>query len=275
MRRNLKAMVAVITGASAGIGRALATELAAEGAQLVLAARRADRLEEINHELGGGHLCVPTDVSDPESCRALIVAAEKQFGRIDTLVCNAGYGFLRPVAETDAEAMTEIFRTNVLGTTECIRAAVPGMRRQPPRDGWRGQVMIVSSVVARRAIPFFGPYSATKAAQLSLAEALRVELQPDQIAVTSVHPIGTETEFGVASAARSGGGRPGRTRGEVQQSAATVARAMVRGIRRPRPEVWPFRPARWGVGIATLVPGLVDRVLSRRREQIGGDAPAK
>lgn len=270
MKRRLEGMVVIITGASAGIGAALARELSRAGARLALAARRADRLEDLNRELGGTHLCLPTDVADPQACRDLIAAAHHRFGRIDTLVCNAGYGIHRRVVDTDATAMTEIFRTNVLGTSECIVAAAPIMLRQEPRDGWRGQMLIVSSVVARRAIPFFGAYSATKAAQLSLAEAMRVEMEPDRIAVTSVHPVGTQTEFGAVSAARSDGRRPQRIAGEMQQSAETVARAMVKGIRSPRPEIWPFRPARWGVGLATLFPGFVDRVLSRRRDQIGG-----
>ncbi|HEY0908879.1 MAG TPA: SDR family NAD(P)-dependent oxidoreductase, partial [Bradyrhizobium sp.] len=273
MARKLDGMVVIITGASAGIGAALARELSGAGARLALAARRADRLEELNRELGGQHLCVATDVADPRGCLALIGAAHERFGRIDTLVCNAGYGIHRRVIETDAAALTEIFRTNVLGTTECLIAAGPIMLRQELRDGWRGQVMIVSSVVARRSIPFFGAYSATKAAQLSLAEAMRVEAAPDRIAVTTVHPVGTETEFGDVSAGRSAGNRPQRIAGEVQQSAQTVARAMVKGIRSPCPEVWPFRPARWGVGIATLLPGLVDRVLARRRDQIAGQPP--
>ncbi len=271
MTRDLEGMVVIITGASAGIGRALAVELGRAGARLVLAARRAELLDALNGELGGGHLCVLADVARPEACRELIDAAQRHFGRIDTLVCNAGYGFHRPVAETDAAAFTEIFQVNVLGTSECIRAAVSIFDRQAPEYGWRGQVMIVSSVVARRAIPFFGAYSATKAAQLSLAEAMRVEVAPRRIAVTTVHPIGTATEFGAVSAARSGGRRPMRIKGEVQQSAADVARAMVRAIRRPRPEVWPFRPARWAIGLATLFPSLVDRALAKRRDQIGGE----
>ncbi len=270
MARQLDGMVVIITGASAGIGAALARELGRAGAKLALAARRLDRLESVNRELGGGHLCLASDVADSQACHDLISAAQQRFGRIDTLVCNAGYGIHRRVIETDAAAMTDIFRTNLLGTSECIAAAAPLMLRQEPRDGWRGQMMIVSSVVARRSIPFFGAYSATKAAQLSLAEAMRVEMEPDRIAVTTVHPVGTATEFSDVSAAQSAGRRPQKISGEVQQSAQAVARAMVKGIRAPRPEVWPFRPARWGVGIATLLPGLVDRVLSRRRDQIGG-----
>ncbi|MDB5358344.1 MAG: oxidoreductase [Phycisphaerales bacterium] len=264
-------MVVVITGASAGIGRALAVELAARGAKLVLAARRADRLEALNAELGGSHLCITTDVARREDCEALIARTMERFGRIDTLVCNAGYGFLRPVADSPPEMVQEIFATNVFGTLDCARAAVPHMLRRPSAAGWRGQVMMVSSAVARRAIPYFGVYSATKAAQLSLAEAMRVELAPQQIAVTSVHPIGTETDFGKVSASRSGGKRPKHISGEVSQSAQTVAKKMLRAIERPRPEVWPAAASRWLLGLATLAPGLADRILSKRREQIGGE----
>ena len=263
MRRELKGMGVIVTGASAGIGRALAEELSRRGARLVLAARRADRLEELNRALGGKHLVVPTDVAVREQCEALVARALGHLGRLDTLVCNAGFGFLRPVAETGAAEIQRIFQTNVFGTTDCLRPAVAAMRAQAPRDGWRGQVVIVTSAVARRALPYFGAYSATKAAQLSLAEAMRVELRGDRIAVTSVHPVGTDTEFGDVSAAQSGGRRP-ETRGEVRQSAHVVARAMVRGIERPRPEVWPLRPARWALGLAALLPRVADGVLAKR-----------
>ncbi len=266
-------MVVIITGASAGIGRALAEALSAHGASLSLAARRADRLEEINRTLGGQHLIVPTDVSVTVQCEALIEQTLSRFGRIDTLVCNAGYGFHAPVAQTSRRQFEQIFATNVLGTTECIRAAVPRMQAQEPRDGWRGQIMIVSSAVARRGLPFFGAYCATKAAQLSLAESLRIELWPRRIAVTSVHPIGTDTEFSEVSAQNSGGNRPDRIPGEVRQSPATVAKKTIKAMIRPRPEVWPFAPARWGVSIATLIPGIVDRVMRKRSGQIGGNDP--
>jgi short-subunit dehydrogenase len=259
-------MVVIITGASAGIGKALAEVLHARGAQLALAARRLDRIESLNQSLCGKHLAVGTDVADPRQCVALIERTHARFGRIDTLVCNAGYGVLRPVAESSADEITQMFRTNVFGTTDCIRAAVPVMKaQQPQRDGYRGQVMIVSSIVARRGLPFYGVYSATKAAQLSLAEAMRVELREVRIAVTSVHPIGTETEFG-AAARKAGGTRLGirAIRGEIRQSARTVAERMTDAIERPRPEVWPFQPSRWAVSLGTLAPRLVDRMMSKR-----------
>lgn len=272
-RRDLSGMVVIITGASAGIGKALAEALSPRGARLALAARRLDRLESLNRALGGEHLCVQTDVAVREECEELIRRTMQRFGRIDTLVCNAGYGILRRVAETSAQEMQRIFQTNVFGTLDCIRAAVPLMERQEPRAGVRGQVMIVSSAAARRGLPFFGAYSATKSAQLSLAEAMRVEMREAGIAVTSVHPVGTETDFG-ATASREAGttARITRNTGEVRQTAEQVATAMVRAIEHPRPEVWPLRSSRWMLSLATLIPGWVDRLMAKRVvvEEIAG-----
>ena len=267
-------MVVIITGASAGIGRALAVQLAAKGARLALAARRLDRLEELNRQLGGKHLVIEADVSRPEDCQRLIDLTLERFGRIDTLVCNAGYGMLCRVDQMPAEQVQRMFATNVFGTIDCIRTAMPHMLKQPiiasAGGGWRGQVMIVSSAAARRSLPFFGVYSATKAAQLSLGEAMRIELAPEKIAVTTVHPGGTESEFGDVSANLSGGQRPKRIAAEVRQTSEAVAQKMIAAIEKPKPEVWPIQAYRWGTSFGTLFPGLVDRVMLRRREQIRG-----
>ena len=256
-------MVVVITGASAGIGRALAVELHRHGARLALAARREDALVALNAELGGGHLIQRCDVARAEDCTAFIRAAQTRFGRIDTVVCNAGYGIARRINEMTAAEWQAIIATNLYGTTACIQAALPAMLTQNLRDGWRAQVMIVSSCLARRAGPEFGAYAATKAAQLSVAEALRLELADHRIAVTSVHPIGTATEFWEAAKA-IGGRAPVRSANEPTQSAQVVAARMVAAIVRPRAEVWPYPLARWVFGLATLFPGLTDRTVRRR-----------
>ncbi len=261
--RELKDMVVAITGASAGIGRALAVELHRHGARLALAARREDSLVALNAELGGGHLIQRCDVARADECAAFIAATQTRFGRIDTLVCNAGYGLARRIAEMTSAEWQAIIATNLYGTTECIHAALPAMLTQNLRDDWRAQVMIVSSCLARRSGPEGGAYAATKAAQLSVAEALRLELADNRIAVTSVHPIGTATEFW--DAAKTIGGRaPLRSLTEPTQSAQTVAERMVAAIIRPRAEVWPYPMARWVFGLATLFPGLTDRAVRKR-----------
>jgi NAD(P)-dependent dehydrogenase (short-subunit alcohol dehydrogenase family) len=261
--RELQNMVVAITGASAGIGRALAVELHRHGARLALAARREDALSALNAELCGGHLVQRCDVARAEDCSAFIAAAQARFGRIDTLVCNAGYGIARRIEEMTPAEWQAIIATNLYGTTACIQAALPAMSTQNERDGWRAQVMIVSSCLARRSGPEGGAYAATKAAQLSVAEALRLEVAERRIAVTSVHPIGTATEFW--EAAKTIGGRaPVRSPTEPTQSATTVAERMVAAIRRPRPEVWPYPLARWVFSFATLFPGMTDRAVRRR-----------
>src|SRR3954471_18572836 len=113
MRRPLDNMVVVITGASAGIGKALAQALHARGAKLALAARRLDRIDALNRQLGGAHLTLQPDVSDRAQCEAFVRRTVEHFGRLDTLVCNAGYGILRPVAESTPEEVLHMFQTNV------------------------------------------------------------------------------------------------------------------------------------------------------------------
>lgn len=251
-------MTVVITGASAGIGAALARVLARDGAKLTLSARRRDRLEALNRELGGSHLVVECDVADPEACRRLIEQSHAHFGRIDTLVCNAGYGIGRSIVDSSLDDLHAIFATNLWGTTECIRHAVPLMQAQSPAGGYRGQVMIVSSAIARRSLAYMGAYAATKSAQLSIAEALRLELEPDRIAVTSVHPVTTSTEFLTVAEQRSGKRMnvPGRT--PLSQTADQVARAMARRISNPSREVWPHEPSRWLISLGTIWPWLGD-----------------
>jgi short-subunit dehydrogenase len=234
----------------------------------VLAARRGDRLAALNESLGGAHATVEADVGKLADCERLVDEAFRAFGRIDTLVLNAGFGLYPRVHETTPQQTREIFATNVFGTTDCIHAAVPRMLQQQMRDGFRGQVMIVSSAAARRGVPFLGVYSATKSAQLSIAEAMRVELAPQQLAVTSVHPIMTKTDFGTTAEHLGKVVLPKEDRASKSQTFAHVARHMIAAIERPRPEVWPSRPSRFALGLSTLMPRMADRALARYRNRV-------
>ena len=267
MRRDLKKMVTVITGASSGIGRALAVDLAARGATLVLAARRLGKLQEAARMCSGEHLCISADVSCPQDCRRIIDAAIEKYGRIDTLVCNAGFGFARPFDAMTEEDIRKIFDANLFGTINCCQAAVSQMKQQSPRDGFRGQLMIVSSACARRGLPFFSTYAATKAAQLSLAEGLRIELKPSQIAVTSVHPVLCETDF-FTTANDLSGMSPAALAHGAKQSPQVVARRMVAGIEKPVRELWPKKMSRLSLLIATALPGVVDKVMCGIRDEM-------
>jgi short-subunit dehydrogenase len=266
-RRQLQDMVTVITGASAGIGRALAVELAGRGSKLILAARRLDRLEELNQQLGGEHICLQADVSKPEDCRRVVDTAIEKHGRVDTLVCNAGYAFARGFEKLSDEDIRGIFQTNLFGTIESCRYAIPFMKRQKERDGVRGQLMIVSSACARRGLPYFSLYAATKAAQLSIAEGLRVELKPAGIAVTSVHPERVETDF-FNTAHEVGGMNPHALACGKKGSASGCARAMARAIEKPCRELWPKPFSRVSLTIATAIPAVVDFFIGRIRDKM-------
>lgn len=273
MPRQISGMVVAITGASAGLGRDLATQLSREGAKLVLAARRIAKLNALNEALGNGHVAIQADVSNAAECASVVDCAMKTFGRLDTLVCNAGYALFRSLEEFTADEMRAIFATNVFGTTDAVRAAIPVMKRQQPRDGYRGQIMIVSSAAARRGLPYSAGYSATKAAQLSIAEALRIELRPAEIAVTSVHPIDTETDF--FSTAENVSARrlhpPGIS--PKRHTVDKVVRGMVKAIRKPKAEVWSSPPTRWGLALNAMFPTAGDGVLlkmMRKFEDVNG-----
>ncbi len=275
MSRQLNGMICIITGASSGIGAALARELYRRGARLALAARRSDLLDGLNAKLGGEHLVIPTDVADPAQCRRLVTRAAAHFGRIDTLIANAGYGLDKKTVDTTPQEVTEMFAVNFFGTLDCIRPAVEQMRQQGLRDGWRGQIMITSSVLARRGVPYAGPYCATKAAQLSLAEALRVELATERIAVTSVHPTATESEFGQVARRRGGASIRGVSTEVGKQTADYVAGRMARAIAKPVREVWPAWKMRYAMGLNGWLPGLGDYLVARvtrRREEAGTPA---
>jgi short-subunit dehydrogenase len=267
MRRNLKDMVTVITGASSGIGRALAVNLASRDGKLVLGARRLERLQALQREIGSEHCCRRIDVARPEDCNEIIMAGLEKFGRVDTVVCNAGFGFARPLDCMSLEDIRRIFDTNLFGTIECCRRAIGIMKRQEPRDGFRGQLMMVSSACALRGLPYFSLYGATKAAQLSLAEGLRIELKPFNIAVTSVHPMLCETDF-FSTANHLSGMDPAALAQGGKQSPEYVAQRMAGAIERPCRELWPKPLSRLSLHIAAMIPGIVDKVMGRIRDKM-------
>ncbi len=267
MRRDIRNMAIAITGASSGIGRALAHELHRRGARLILAARRLDRLEQLNTEFGGVHHCLQCDISDDRDCKALVDCAVRQFGRIDTLVCNAGYALARPFDLMTANDIQRVFQVNLIGTMECCRQATRAMKTQAPRDGFHGQIMMVSSACARRGLPFMSTYGASKAAQLSMAEGLRIELAPLGIAVTSVHPQIVETDFFTTIQKQSGMNPAALIRGG-RQSAAAVAARMARAIEKPRRELWTLPWSRLALTIAIAFPSLADFFMARIRDRM-------
>ena len=257
MPRDLKNQVAVITGASSGIGRAAAVALARQGARVVLGARRSDRLKEAVEAIraaGGEARAVQTDVSRPAEVQHLVEEAVAAFGRLDILVNNAGLGYFGPLESMTIEEARHLFDVNVMGTLCGIQAAVPIMRRQRS-----GHIINVSSVVGKRATPGLGMYSATKFAQVALSESLRLELADAGIHVSVVYPVSTTTEFFSVAASRS----PLKIDpAGPTYSAEQVAEVLVRCARRPRPEVMVYPPVRLMVILNAVAPRLMDRILS-------------
>jgi short-subunit dehydrogenase len=261
-KRDLTDRTIIITGASSGIGAATARACAASGMNVVLAARRGEALENVAQELraaGRRALVVTCDVGRDDEVAQLFSQAVRQFGRIDMVFANAGYALFAPVVDTSDQEARDMFETNFFGTIRCVRLAVEHMRRNPPPGG--GHILICSSSMSEIALPMFGFYGATKAAQDSIAGALRAELKRDNIFVTSVHPIGTRTGFFDVVAERSprrdDGTRPSLNTPELfMQSPEHVARTIVRCLRRPCPEVWPSLITRFAVALATALPRL-------------------
>lgn len=188
---TLAGKTAVVTGASSGIGEATARLLAREGCNVVLAARRADRLEAIVAGLGEGALAVPTDVTDPAACAALVARAVERFGTLDILVNNAGLGLYGSVPEGAPEDWRKMFDVNVLGVLYTTRAAVRHMLNRG-----EGDVVFVSSLAGRRVPHADGTvYAATKHAITAVAEGLRLDVHDRGIRVINVEPGLVRTEF--------------------------------------------------------------------------------
>ena len=182
--------VAVVTGASSGIGEATAVALADAGFGVVLAARRSDRIEALASRIGGDALAVTCDVSDDAAAHSLIDRAKSELGRVDVLVNNAGVMLLGPIAGADTEEWRRMIHANVFGVLYCTHAALPVMRSQGS-----GHVINVSSVAGRFARAGSGVYNLTKFGIGAFSEALRQEVVPLGVRVTVIEPGAVATEL--------------------------------------------------------------------------------
>ncbi|MEY4827534.1 MAG: hypothetical protein RLZZ288_1085 [Planctomycetota bacterium] len=264
---NLQGKVAVITGGSSGIGAATARALAAEGMDLVLAARRADRLTAVAQAIramGRRVETVEIDVAAPNASNALLDAAERAFGRFDVVFANAGYGMERAHHDTPEADLRHMFEVNFFASTDLITQAA---MRLIAADR-KGHLLMCSSCLAKFTLPYYGAYAATKAAQGMMCRAMRFELEPHGIEVSSVHPVTTVTEFFEQSAARSGlqstGSKvPDHAPKFFVQPPERVAKAIVRCLKRPRSEVWTSLAVRLAAGLITAFPSMFDGACRR------------
>lgn len=250
--------VAVVTGASSGIGLAVAQHLAHAGAAVVLGARRSDKLREAVERIraeGGTAEAVTMDVTSEADMTRLVSHAEAAFGGLHIMVCNAGFGFYGSVEETPPDVMRRMMDVNFMGTFLGARATLPIFRRQNS-----GHLMIVSSIVGQRGIAAMSGYSATKAAQVGFAESLRTEFTGTGIQISVVFPVSTETEF--RSAMDRDYGHSVNGLGPTQ-SVDDVARAMLAGMRRGRVEVYPHAISRGLAVLNAIAPRLTDRLVRK------------
>jgi NADP-dependent 3-hydroxy acid dehydrogenase YdfG len=193
MDKSLDGRVALVTGASSGIGEATALIFAKAGAKVAIAARRKDRLEALAakiREAGGEALAIEADFAAEAQARSAVHQTESHFGRTDILVNNAGVMYLEPVAEADLGRWRHMFELNVLGLIAASQAAVAGMKQR--RDG---HIVNVSSTAGRFANAMGAGYSGTKFAVVAFSEALRKEVYSDNIRVTVLEPGVVQTEL--------------------------------------------------------------------------------
>ena len=188
--------VALVTGASSGIGRAVATTLAADGLRVALAARRADRLAALEQELrarGGDAVAIPTDLRTEADILALFRRVRESWGGVDVLVNNGGLGRRAPLMSADTALWREMIDVNLLALCICTREAIRDMQSR----GVGGYIIHISSMAGHRVPPGSGVYAATKFAVRALTEALRQELRAADcpIRVTAISPGYVETEF--------------------------------------------------------------------------------
>jgi NADP-dependent 3-hydroxy acid dehydrogenase YdfG len=250
--------VIAITGASAGIGRACAERLAADGAAIVVSARRTDRLADVAAAItraGGRALAVRADVTSPDDMLSLVARAEEAFGRLDVMICNAGIGYHGRFDETPVDVMRKLVDVNLMGTLYAAQAALRAFRLHQT-----GHLIAISSIVGRRGIGGSSVYAATKAAQVGFIESLRAEFAGTPFRASLVLPVSTLTEFHETMRREYGFEV---TRVGPRQSAATVAEAVARCITSPRAEVYPHRLSRGLAVLNVLAPSLTDRAVRR------------
>ncbi len=237
--------VVLVTGASRGIGREVARQAVAKGAHVAVMARATADLEVLQKELGGSCIVTTADVTDREQVRAAVDAVERETGRVDVLVNNAGVGRYDSFRMTGVDDVERLMRVNYLGVVNVLDAVVPGMVSRRT-----GHLVTIGSISGRIGSPFEAPYSATKFAVIGLTEALSVELAPFGIGVSLVNPGPVETDFFAARGHAYDRSRPRPV------SPERVARAVVRAVERERAEVFVPAALRQAVVFKALVPPL-------------------
>ncbi|MBN2021731.1 MAG: SDR family oxidoreductase [Pirellulales bacterium] len=256
--RDISGARAIVTGASSGIGRALALELARQGTRLVVTARRDDRLAELAGQIraaGGQIETVVGDVTDPELRRRLIDRAVSAFGGLDVLINNAGVGAMGRFEDADPDRLRRVMEVNFFAPVELVRLALPLLR-----EGKRPIVVNVSSILGLRGVPYSSEYSASKFALEGFSQSLRTELVRCGIDVLVVSPGTTQTEFFDKVLERTA--EPSWPE-HTPVAPEAVARQIVLAMRRGRHAIIPYCWGKVFIALERLSPSLMDRIMAR------------
>lgn len=263
--KNLAGKVILITGGGTGIGAATALACAKAGMNVLVTGRRAEPLERVTKLVcaeGVEGRWMSIDVADDGAAQAMLDETTRVFGHFDAVFANAGYGVEKPITALSEEEITRMIEVNLLATVFLLREAAARLieLNQP------GHLLACSSCLAKFTMPRMGLYSATKAGQNMICRAMRLEHRPHGIEVSSVHPIGTLTEF-VDVAKDLSGSHAGLFRHQPKranlfmQRPERVGRAVVRGLRKPKAEIWTSLWARAFAASLDVVPPFYDLVL--------------
>ena len=267
-RLDLSGARTILTGASSGIGHALALRLAEQGARLVLASRNQERLAALAEAIrakGGSATVVPTDVADPAQRARLVEESLTALGGLDILINNAGVGALGFFEDANEERLRRIMEVNFFGATEVTRLALPHLRR-----GRNPMIVNMASVLGRRAIPGCVEYCASKFAMVGWSEGLRAELARQGVHVLVVCPGGVETEFDANMLEQH---TQLAFRNRRRMSADRCAQLIVGAMRRRKREVVVTTSAKLVVWLNRLSPRLLDWALARYAKQRVQEAP--
>ena len=267
MARDITGKTIIITGASSGIGEASAIECAKSGMNVVLNARRADRLESVADAVrshGRKAALVVGDVTDAGMSDRLLDAADEEFGGFHAVFANAGYGLKRCVIDMGDEELRKIFEVNFFASFDLIQKAA---QRLVERE-YAGHLLMCSSCLSKFTTAEYAAYTSTKAAQNHFCWAMHIELTPHDIPVTSVNPIQTITEFGEASRKESGtdpdAHYQNRKPGMFVQPPERIGRAVVKCLRKPKPEVWTSHIVRLTAATGIAFPWVMEKLLRAR-----------
>src|SRR5438477_4106470 len=261
---DVSGKVIVVTGASMGIGEAIARIFADRGASVILLSRDAGRAEAARGRIGHTErtLALSCDVRNREEIDRVLSLTLHHYQRIDVWINIAGHGLLDSVSDVDMTACRETFDTNFFGTVACMQAALGVMKQQGS-----GTIINISSVAGHIPIPFHAVYSASKFAMNAFGKAARVELKGSRIHVMTVCPGYVRTNFGT-NALRGREARTVRPSNNTGISPHRVARAVLKGYLKQKREVivpWTMHPA---IKIYQLFPSLVERTMTKMARRV-------